>query len=82
MCICIVLIQGNEKSLMKLVAASAKTLKTVESLPNNLFKIDVMGLCLLFCCCIFFKRQLKSVKKVFISEVGLANLKISEPIDA
>ena len=46
-CICVVLIQGNEISLMKFVAVSSKTLKTVKCLPKILFKIDVMDLFLL-----------------------------------
>ena len=58
-CIRIFLIQGNEKSLMKFAAVSAKTLKTVKCLPKILFNIDIMDLCLLFGLCIFFKRQLQ-----------------------
>ena len=46
-CICMVLIQDNEKSLMKFVAVSSKTLKTVKCSPKILFKIDVMDLFLL-----------------------------------
>ena len=41
-----------------------------------------MELCLLLCFCILFKRQLESVRKVFMSEVDLAILKLSEPIEA
>ena len=42
-CICVVLIQGNEKNLMKFAAVSAKTLKTVKCLPKNLFNIDILA---------------------------------------
>ena len=78
----IVLIQGNEKGLMKFAVMSVKTLKTVKCLPKTLFSIDVMDLYLLSCFCIIFKRRLESVTKVFMSEIVLANFKISEPIDA
>ena len=40
-----------------------------------------MGLFLLPCFCIVFKRQLESVTKVFTSKVVLENYKISAPID-
>ena len=43
-CICIVLIQGNEKSLMKFANASRKTLKTVKCLTKVLFSIGIMFL--------------------------------------
>ena len=68
-CICIALIQGNKKILIKFASMSAKLLKTVKCLPKILFKIDIIDLCLLSCCCIFFKRWLKSVTKVFMSNV-------------
>ena len=41
-----------------------------------------MELCLLLYFCILFKRQLESVRKVFMSKVDVAILKISEPIGA
>ena len=43
----LVLIQDNEKSLVKFVAVSAKMLKTMKCLPKILFKIDIVDLCLL-----------------------------------
>ena len=46
-----------------------------EDFINN----DIMDLCLLLCFCIFFKRQLECITKVFMSEVVVANLKIPEP---
>ena len=45
-CICIVLIQSNEKSSMKFAARSAKTLKTVKFLRKIFFNIGVMDICL------------------------------------
>ena len=42
-CICIVLIRGNEKNLMKFAVVSVKTLKTVKYLPKNLFNIDILA---------------------------------------
>ena len=53
---------------------------TVKCLPNILFKIDITDLCLLPCFCILFKRQLENVTKLFMYEVVLTTLKISEPI--
>ena len=76
------LIQGNEKSLMKFAVMSAKTLQTVEFLSKILFSLEIMDLCLFCCFCIVFKRRLGSVTKVFMSEAVLSNLKVSEPIDA
>ena len=67
---------------MKFAAISAETLKTVKCFPNILFSIGIMDLCLLPCLCIRFKGQLKRVKNVFMSEVVLANVTISEPVDA
>ena len=49
---------------------------------KDFIQIDIMDLCLLPCSWFFFKRRLESVVKVFISEVVLTNLKMSEPIDA
>lgn len=49
-CICIALIQGNGKSLIKLLklaAVSIKTLKIAKRLPKTLCNIDIMDLCLL-----------------------------------
>ena len=40
-----------------------------------------MGLFLLPCFCIVFKRQLENVTKVLMSEVVLENYKILAPID-
>ena len=75
--ICIILIRGNEKSLMKFAAkTSGKTLKTVKCLPNILFNIDTMDLCLLPCFSILFKRRLESVTKALMFEIVEANLKI------
>ena len=79
--ICIIVIQGNEKTLMMFAFLSTRTLKTVKCWLKILFNIDTMDLCLLRCFCILFKRQMESVTKVFISKVVLPNLKISEPID-
>ena len=47
-----------------------------------LFAIVVIDLRLFPCFCILFKRRLEGVTKVFMCEVVLAKLKISEPIDA
>ena len=80
-CICIVLIQGNGKNLMKFVAVS-KNVETVKCLPKILFNIYFIDLYLLTCFCFLFKIRLESVTKVFMSEVVQANLKISKPIDA
>ena len=44
-CVHIVLIQGNEKSLMKFAAVSAKLLKTVKCMSNLIFNIDIRDLC-------------------------------------
>ena len=44
--------------------------------------IQHMCLYLLPCFCIFFKKRLGSLTKVFMSKVVLTNLIISEPIDA
>lgn len=41
MCICIVLIQDNENSLMKFAAVSATKLKTGKCLQKNSFSIDI-----------------------------------------
>ena len=67
---------------MKFAALSGKALKRVKYLPKNLFKTDIMNLCLLPCFCINFKRRLETVAKVFMSKAVLANLKISKPVDA
>ena len=75
MCICIVLIQGNEKSLMKFVAVSSKTLKGVECLPNILLNTDIIDLCLISCFGMLFKIRLESVTKVFMSEYFCQKLK-------
>ena len=48
-----VLIQGNEKSLMKIAAVSAQKLKTVKYLSKILFNIYVMVLCFYFLVFIF-----------------------------
>ena len=45
-CICIVVIQSNEKSSMKFAARSAKTLKTMKFLPKIFFNMGVMDTCL------------------------------------
>ena len=45
-CICIVVIQSNEKSSMKFAARSAKTLKTMKFLPKIFFNMSVMDTCL------------------------------------
>ena len=66
-CICIVLIQSNEKNLMKFAAASAKSLKAVKCLPEILLNINIVAPCLLPCFCILFKRRLASATKVFIT---------------
>ena len=79
---CIALIQGNEKCLMKFAAVSAKTLKIVKCLPNIFISIYIVDLRLLSCFRIFFKRQLECVIQVFMSQVVPAKLKISGPIDA
>ena len=42
MCICIVLIQGNENSLMKFAAVSGTKLKTRKCLQKISFSIDIM----------------------------------------
>ena len=47
--ICIVIIHGNEKKLMKFAALSAKNLKFVTFLQKNLFNIDITDLYLLHC---------------------------------
>lgn len=62
--------------------AAGKMVETMQCLPNILFKIDIIDLCLLCCFCIAFKRRLESVEKAFMSEVVTANLKSSDPIDA
>ena len=67
--ICIVLIQGNEKCLMKFAAVSAKLLQTVKCFPKILFNKDIVDLYLLLCFYILFNRWLESVTKVFVSEV-------------
>ena len=77
-----VLIRGNEKCLMKFAPVSAKTLKTVKCLPNILFNIGIMDLCLLPGPCILFTRRLESITKISRFEVFLASLKVSDPIDA
>ena len=76
-CICIALIQ-DKKDLIKFSAVSSKTLKTVKCLPKVFFNKELR---LLPYFGILFKRRLKGVTKVFMSEVVLENLKISEPID-
>ena len=76
-CKCIVLTQGNEKSLMKFGAVSAKMLKTVKFLGKILFNLEILDQCLPPYFCILFKRQLQSVTKVFMSKVVLSKLKIS-----
>ena len=78
---CIVLIQGNEKCLIKFAGMSGKMLGTVIFLSRTLFNI-IMDLCLLLCFCIFFKRQIETVSKVFMYKVVLANLKFTEHINA
>ena len=65
-----------------LAAVSAKMSKTEKCLPDILFNIDIMNLYLLPCFCIFFERRLKSFTRVFMSEVVLENLKVSESLDA
>ena len=67
---------------MKFTAVYSKMLKTVKRLPNVLCNIDIVDLCLLPSFCIFFKRRLESVTKLFMFEVVLANFETSEPIDA
>ena len=62
--------------------AAGKMVETMQCLPNILFNIDIMDLCLLCCFCIAFKRRLESVEKAFMSEVVTANPKGSNPIDA
>ena len=42
MCICVVLIQGNENSLMKFAAVSGTKLKTGKCLQKISFSIDIM----------------------------------------
>ena len=79
---CIVLIQGNEKSLMKFAAVSEKMLKIAKCLPKVLFNIGIMAFCLFPCFCILFARQLESITKVFTSKIVLASLKNSELVDA
>ena len=74
-CICIVLIQGNEKRLMKCTAVSAKALKALKNLPKILLNIYLMHLCILPCFYILFKRQSESVTKIFLSKVVLENLR-------
>ena len=61
-----------------------KLVETMQCLPNILFNIDIMDLCLLCCFCIAFKRRLESVEKSSykMSEVVTKNLKSSNPIDA
>ena len=70
-CVCIVIIQGNEKSLMKFADTSRETLKTLKCLTKVLFSIGIMDLFLLPCFCILFKKQLKSFTKSFMSEIVL-----------
>ena len=79
---CIVLIQGNEKSLMKFAAVSAKMLKIAKCLPKVLFNIGIKAFCLFPCFCILFARRLESITKVFTSKIVLASLKNSELVDA
>ena len=65
-CICMVLIQGNEKSLMKIAAVSAQKLKTVKYLSKILFNIYVMVLCFYFLVFIFsLKDDWKVLRKYF-----------------
>lgn len=67
-----VLIQGNEKCLIKFAPVSEKTLKAMKWLPKILFNIDIMDLCLLPGPCILFISRF---------EVFLAKLKLSGPIE-
>ena len=60
-CICIALIQANEKSLIKFAAVSGETLKTVKSLQKILHNIDIIDLCLVPCFWILLKKQLESI---------------------
>ena len=60
---CIVLIQGNEKRLMKFAAVLAKMLKIPKCLPKVLFNIGIVAFCLFPCFCILFARRLESVTK-------------------
>ena len=76
---CIVLIQGNEKSLMKIAVVSIESLKTVTCLPKILFNIDITDLCLLPCTPLFLR--LETSTKQVMPKLDLANLKIPEPID-
>ena len=57
---------------------SAKKLKTVKRLSNILFNIDIMGVRLLPCFCMLFKRQLESITKTLMSEAVQTKFKISE----
>ena len=59
-----------------------KNVVNSEIFAKDFIQIDIMDLCLLPCSWFCFKRRLESVVKVFISEVVLTNLKMSEPIDA
>ena len=52
-CICIVLIQSNEKSLMKFATVSAKTLKTVNCLPKSLYNYFNNYLYVYVCICMY-----------------------------
>ena len=63
-------------------AMSSKILQTLKLLPKISFNMDIKNRCLLPCFCILFKRWVANVTKVLLSEVVLANLEISEPIDA
>ena len=61
-CICIVVIQSNEKSSMKFAARSAKTLKTMKFLPK-ISSTWVLWIHV-YVYFIIFKRRLESVTKV------------------
>ena len=63
-------------------SVSARTLKTLKYFPKILFNVDIMDLCLLLHSCILFKSRFESHIKVLVSELVLAFLKSSEPVDS
>ena len=63
-------------------AMSSKILQTLKLLPQISFNMDIKNRCLLPRFCILFKRWVANATKVLLSEEVLANLEISEPIDA
>ena len=74
----------KKQTCICIVAAMSETMLKTEKffIEMILFSINMMDLYLISCPFILCKKRLENVAKVFISEVFLARLKISEPIDA